>query len=205
MVLHGSTLLISALPSINSKNNWRWFPHRDWFPIKDFEWRANSRKYFYFIILFYIPAFFLSRYIATALLLAFTISTLVAVFHDEYEPKEVILNLAQNGNILLQKMRNTLLYFHLVLLPHYIVYLILHFQYWYFLLFVVISTSTILLFAINYKYANYSPFRKRINAQVQLAVFYVGAIIPFLLPIAIAATIYQYRKAQKTINQFIHA
>jgi len=50
----------------------------------------------------------------------------------------------------------------LLMLPYIILFLILHLQYWYIMLAVLFLGSTLILFNIFYKYAHYSPHRRRV-------------------------------------------
>ncbi|MCP4439979.1 MAG: hypothetical protein GY810_13620 [Aureispira sp.] len=199
--MHAGLLLVSLLPAslykkTTQKRSWLAL---EWIPLGLFEWRSGFRKYWGLIAFMYILGFILPHFMGTLFIVVFLLTMTFTSFFENLESKELIEILNDKNQLLTQKAWMMTRSFHLFLLPHYILFLIFHSQYWYLLLLLMIVTQLILLFSLCYKYTSYRPDSQRIYMQIPLAFYAASMLIPFLQPLGIIMVIYFWRKAQRNL------
>ncbi len=171
-------------------------------PKETFEARSYLRRYIIPIALLYIVGLITAKYVAMPLLVIILTALFFTSFFDEVESKLLFEAIHFKKGILWSKVRSYLGLFYLLLSPHIIVFLIVHTHYWYILLAGLFVTSTVIVFNIFYKYASFSPYRRRVYNSTVNAIFFGFAMVPFLYPVTLLYLIYYYRKARKNIQLY---
>ena len=138
--------------------------------------------------------------IAVMPLLVLFLSVIVVGFFDDFEPKEVLEKEDNIARFLWQKVGINLAYVQLIWSPYYLLFLIFHTSFWYFILLAMLYSSLWIAFAIFYKYAQYSPFQAKANSGTIIGIFGVLALIPFTAPINLIALVIYYHKAKKRLS-----
>lgn len=195
--------IIALLPQIK----WRPFQMRrgvalNWIPIEAFEWRTGLREYFYWMALLYIIALCLCQFIATALVSTIVFGAITVGYYSYIEAKEMAEVIAYRSSFLKRKASLLSLMFHGLMLPHYLLFLVFHFQYWYILLVVMFMIELLLLFGLFFKYANFYPGRGKLYNQMPLGLFMMGALIPICTPVSLCFLIIYYKRAVKNLNYY---
>lgn len=197
-----SAILVSFVPNFNAKKTQQtWFLNLNKIPIEAFEWRVGLRKAFPLILL-YLIGFFVAKYVAGVPIVCFLIVMFGTSFYERLEPKELLEASLLKGGLLKRKVWVHSCFIHGVFLPLYGIFLFFYLKYWYFLLVLTLVIQASLLFAIFFKYAHYLPRRQKAPNQTQAGLFFLGLIVPFFTPGAIAAIFIYWRKAVKRINYF---
>lgn len=71
------------------------------------------------------------------------------------------------------------------------------------LLFLLVQLS-LLIFAINAKYASYVPAQQNLASNITVAIISISSIIPYLLPLPLIFAISYYQKAIQNLNSYFH-
>lgn len=201
LYIHAGGLMVSLLPASLYKKTIQKTsgPALEWIPLGLFEWRSGFRKYWEFIVFSYLLGFALPHFMATVFILVFMLAMTISSFFEHLEGKELVEILNNKNQLLQQKAWMMTRTFHLFFLPHYILFLIFHLQYWYLLLLLILIVELILLFSLCYKYTSYRPDSQRIYMQIPLAFYTAAMLIPFLQPLGILMVVYFWRKAQQNL------
>lgn len=201
LYIHVGLLIVALLPTSlykkTTKKNTVFA--LEWIPLGLFEWRSGFRKYGGLIAFIYLLGFVLPLFKGTIFILVFLLVVTITSFFEHLEGKELVEILNDKNRLLQQKAWMMTRTFHLFLLPHYILFLIFHLQYWYLLLLLIIIAELILLFSLCYKYTSYRPDSQRIYMQIPLAFYAASMLIPFLQPLGIIMVVYFWRKAQRNL------
>jgi hypothetical protein len=174
----------------------------DFLPKATFEARSYLRQYIIPVGIFYITGLITSNYIAIPIVVVLLTSMFFTAFFDEVESKELFEAIHFKKGILSAKIQSYVGLYFLLLLPFIILFLFFHFKYWYLLLVALFVGSTVILFNIFYKYANYAPYRRRVYNSTVNAIFFGFAMVPFLYPVTLLYLIYYWRKAQNNIRLY---
>lgn len=171
-------------------------------PVQAFEWRCGLRRYGWWLSLLYVLALFACRLTGAGIGFTILLALIAAGFFDDLEEKNLLETFQPVKGFLSRKMAWQALCFHGLLLPHYLLSLLFHSQYWYLLLTAAILGQTLLWFSLFYKYAHWNPHQKKAYNQVALGIFSGFLIVPFLAPAALVYCVVYYRKAQKNLNYY---
>ncbi len=169
-------------------------------PLKAFEARSFLRQYFFASLAGYFLMFALGVFIAPALLAALFVAMAIASFFDEVESKELFEVIHFEKGILTGKVRSYLGLYFVLMAPHALLFLVLHFQYWYLLLAALFVGANLILFNIFYRYAHFSPYRRRVYHAVANSLFLMSVIIPFFYPVTLVYLLIYWLKARKNIK-----
>lgn len=202
-IVHSFTLLILFFPPglLNSQTS-KSKPIPSFIPVEIFEWRSGLRQYFYYALLLQIIGLSLCTFVGTALIITLLWGMMAVTFYEAIEQKELFENIHFKYGLLKRKVITHSLLFHTFLLPHYLLFLIFHTNYWYLILAAATLAELLLLFAIFYKYAVYRPARRRAYNQTATGLFLGGFLVPFLAPGSIWYLITFWRRAIKRIQYF---
>ena len=171
-------------------------------PLRLFEARSYLRRFFIPMVLVYLILLVLAKFTAPALLMAFFIAITFAAFFDEIENKELFEAFHFKKGILSYKIKLYLGLYLALMLPHAVLFLAFHFQYWYLLLAALFLGTTLILFNIFYKYAAYTPYRRRVYNSTANSLFTVSIIIPFFYPVTLIYLIIYGLRARKNIKNY---
>jgi hypothetical protein len=123
-----------------------------------------------------------------------------ASFFDEVESKELFEVFHFQKGILTSKIKLYLGLYFLLMIPHILLFLILHFQYWYLLLAALFFGTTLILFNIFYRYAQFTPYRRRVYNSTANSLFVFSILIPFFYPVTLIYLLIYWLKARKNIR-----
>ncbi len=173
-----------------------------WIPLAWFEWRAYLRRSFLAATLLYILCLALSPFIAAPLLLVLAIGIYFMGVFDGCENKELFESFHLRSGIIHRKVAIYLSCFSVLVTPPSILFLLFHFDYWYLLLVALVLSSSTIIFNILYKYAHYTPYRRRIYNSTVNSVFIFSILVPFFFPVTVLYILYYWRKARKNIQYY---
>ena len=170
-------------------------------PIHLFEIRMGIRKHFFTVLLLFLPALIFSFYMGVMPVFVFFFTLICTTFYDDIEDRPLIEEYATNSFIH-KKIKSHIIFFQMLLLPHYLMFLIFHSSYWYFLPICILVSSMIFAFAIVYKYKVYYPGRVKAFNGTAMAIFSFSMLNPLFAPLTIFMLIHYYRKAIKNMQLF---
>lgn len=173
----------------------------NWLPADNLEWKSGVRRHWRLLLPVYLAGLFLSFYIPGVLLSVAVILMISLGFYDELESR-TLLERALQPHFLWKKWSRHYGLFCLLFAPQIMLYLIFHFQYWYFLAFVLAVAGVFLGCAIFYKYSAYLPARRRANNQTSMSIMFMSLIVPFLAPLSLIAFFVLHRKARQRLQYF---
>ena len=193
-------LLCSLLPEIKIKPS-SLFGHQQlsFIPLTFFEIRLGFRSKLPWVIGMASIGLASPWLLGLLPVLVFFYSVMLVSFFDHFEPKEQI-EVALKKTFLSRKIFSNILFFQLTLSPYYLVFLLFHNSYWYFILLMMLYSSLWISFAIAFKYANYSPFRAKAYSSTIVSIFGIIALIPYLLPVNILLLVWYIFKANKNLK-----
>ena len=171
-------------------------------PLQAFEWRGAMRRYGWLILLVYLAGLFTCRFTSSGLGITLLMALIVVAFYDDLEEKALLEIYLPANQFLKRKAYWQGLCFHLLLLPHYLLFLVFHSRYWYLLLTAVLVAESLLLFSLFYKYTHWRPQRAKAHHQVALGLYTAGLLIPFLAPASLFYCWVYYRKARQNLNYY---
>ena len=114
-----------------------------WISPKAFEAKSYFRKNLIPIGFIYVLLLGTAKFVAPALLAALLIAITFTAFFDEVESKELFECFHFKKGILQSKIKVYLGLYYMLLIPHAVLFLVLHFQYWYLLLAAVFLGTTL--------------------------------------------------------------
>jgi len=168
-----------------------------------YEWRYGLRRYGLLLGLFWLAGLGGGMFMPIAPICFLICMLLLPAFFDVMEPKEMMEEVELRHGLLRYKALWSLGYIYLAFLPHSVLFLWLHTAYWFVWLYAWVMGGTIVLFAVGYKYANWYPGRKRMNASLPMGLFAGCALFPpFCLAAFIILFIY-WRKASSNISTYV--
>jgi hypothetical protein len=202
LLTHFGACLVSFFPIFNKRKARNAGQGLNSIPLEAFEIRTGIRRLFWMYLSIYLFGLAISKFVFGALAITILFGLFVTSFYDEMEPKEFIENIHFRTHLLNRKIIVHSLVFHILLSPHYLLFLIFHTQYWWLLLTAIIIAESFLLFAIVYKYAHYLPHQKKVYNSTSFSIYTLGFLVPFFLPASLYSLITQWRKAIKRIHYF---
>ncbi len=165
-----------------------------------FEARSFFRRFFIPLALVYVFLLGTGMFVAPGLLATLLLSFTFISFFDEVESKELFEVFHFKKGILTSKIQIYLGLYYLLMIPHVLLFLILHFQYWYLLLAALFLGTTVILFNIFYRYAQFTPYRRRVYNSTANSLFIFSIIIPFFYPVTLIYLLIYWLKARKNIR-----
>ncbi len=168
-------------------------------PLSLYEWRIGFRKNAWSIFLIYFLAFAAAKFEGTILIFALLSATTISSFYDYCEPKEWFLTRFS----LWKKVREHLLAWSIFILPHLLLFEILHFELWYLGLITWYFGAMCVAFYIVYKYAAWSPFRTKIGTSAAANIFVAMMLVIFTSPACIFAIGYYWKKANRNVGRLV--
>ncbi len=180
-----------------------WFPVR-WVPPFLWEWRSGLRQQGWWMVSLYMGAFLGSTYSAVAPALVLILAFTVGSFYKYLPPKEILQANNKDRHFLVRKIRQSVLLFQGLLLPHYALFLFFQGSYQALLgaLFLFLISSSWISFSCCLAYSSYTYRREKVRNVVPLAIFVGGSFIPFLWPLLPFFWIHYWRKAQQQLHYY---
>jgi hypothetical protein len=166
-----------------------------------FEWRSYIRQH-KFLLFFCFSLTALLSFYPYAMLIAILIA--VANFSEVFnylESKELIETYPQNSNFLWSKLKDHSLFVHLLFLPLYSLFLSLHYEIWYLLVFILLIIELSVCFCLFYKYSRFGVSRSVIHNQMPFAIFFISTLVFF--PIGIFFVYLYWKKALKALPAYV--
>ncbi|MDC0230820.1 hypothetical protein OAK19_02550 [Aureispira] len=199
------TLILSLIRptyASNLKRNKLTLLNLKWIPISLFECRSGFRKNIIGFICLYFSGIFLSYYPIALPIVLFIMALGISSFFHVFENKDLLLAVNRNMDLLPIKSFGSLKMFNLLMLPHYILFVIQHnsYQYLLFLMVICILSQFIIVFSICMKYKSYRFNAYKLYSSLPLAIFIGTMCIPFLWPITIIMLIQYWKKAQENLS-----
>lgn len=197
-------LLISLIPFIPSlrikkkKSGIDFFTY--WIPAHLFEWRSFGRQHAVYIIIGFSLILLLS---SNAVTMALAILIMVASLSEAYsylEPKELMEIYPANRAFLRAKLKDHSLFIHLVFLPFYLLFLMLHSDFWYLPVLLIIVIECSICFCLLYKYSWFGRTNSKIRNQIPFFVYFLTTLLFF--PIGIALLYFYWKKAVNTLPDY---
>jgi len=199
-VLYLGILPVLLLPAGLIKNNYKATPLKlDFLPPTAFEFKVFLRRFFIALSIFYLLFIAASSFMGTLVLISILIALLIPASFEHFEPKEQLQPRYIQGRFITKKIIENSILFHLLMLPHYALFLFFHLQFWYIGLACVVGIQLVLMFAIVYKYASYHPKHEKIYSSTMTAVFFWTVLTVGFIFISIGLIIHFWRKANKNL------
>lgn len=183
-----------------SWNNW--LPLQ-YIPLNLFEWRSGFRKHWGWFFCLQLIGFLACTYPVTAFFVVFLQALLISSFFQVFESKDLLMAVQYQGNLLWIKVKASLISFNVLILPHFMLFVLLH-QRWQMLtaLFVIWVISQLLIaFSICMKYKAYNWYDTKLHNSLPLAIFVGCLSIPFLWPVPLLMLWRFWVGAQKNLWQ----
>ncbi len=171
-------------------------------PKDAFELRSYLRKNLILLLGVYLISLFASHFVVVPITMVIIMALLFVSVFDEVESKALFEAVHFRQYILRRKIILYVGLFHILLAPQIALFLIFNLQYWYIMLAVLFVCTTSVLFNIMYKYAQYTPYRRRVYNSMASSIFFGFALVPFLYPVTILYVVFYWRKARKNIKLF---
>lgn len=174
-----------------------------WGKWNSFEWFSGIRKSYISIIIYYIISLVLNIYSNLSILCFLLILSHCLYFYRDGEPIEFLcVPELSTRKFLYIKIWNSIYYFHILSIPFYVVYLIYHIEYWYYLIILSLSSVISFSFFILYKYANFQMNKQNIGSDVILSIVFLLSLIPLFIPIFLFVFIFLYKKSFNKLNPY---
>jgi hypothetical protein len=101
------------------------------------------------------------------------------------------------------KIRTSIINFHILSFPFYILAIFLYPNFWWLLALLSVSAILCLVFCICLKYASYVPNKKNVGSDIILGIGIMCSIIPFTYPLTIILTVRYLRSANKKLKIYL--
>lgn len=195
--------LVKPLYSNHSKRKLSLFINDSLIPLHLFEWRSGFRKHRIEFILLYVSGLVLTIYPITLPVILFLMALGISQFFQIFENKDLLLSVNAEQKLLKKKSVGSLRLFNLLMLPHYVLFVIQHNTYQLLMVLFIVSilSQMIIVFSICMKYKNYRFGHYKIYSNIPLIIFIVSMSIPFLWPLTIIMLIQFWKKAQTNLMQ----
>ncbi|MEM1320933.1 MAG: hypothetical protein AAGG75_11795 [Bacteroidota bacterium] len=177
-------------------------------PRAAFEWRIGLGRLWLPLGTVYIAGLLLAHFVATVPLIILIFAYTATTFYEHLENKNLLESIHFRYGLLNYKIRSQLLIFHGLLLPHYLLFLFYHLEYWYVLPAALSLVQLLLWMVLFYKYANYAPGRLRVQNSVAVTIFSVclfNPLMPFLFPGIVIYLYIYWKRARKNIRLYYAA
>jgi|GEM_PF-2033440 len=202
--LLGVLILSFIKPSYNEKGIQQkiaQFNALTWIPLELFEWRTGFRQHTRYLVGGYLLSLGFGFYPITIFITLFLGAMTVTTFFKLFENKDLLLAVNHNQNILSFKVFTSLKLFNLLLLPHYILFLIFNhsIQHIAALVIGIIIAKMIIAFSICMKYKSYRFDHQKVYNTFPLAFFVACWTYPYLWPVPVIMLIHFWKAAQKNL------
>jgi hypothetical protein len=104
--------------------------------------------------------------------------------------------------LLFAKIKGHLKLFYLLILPMVLLDVMLHYEYWYVLLYALLVAFLANINAILFKYASYQPGARFDNNSLLQGLMLAFFLVPFLFPIPIIMMVVNYKKARLNLEPY---
>jgi hypothetical protein len=169
-----------------------------------YEWKSGIRKYFYLIHVFWISGIGASFFVAGIPVSIFMLGLIISAFYEKNESWQILISFEKNPEaLLLYKIRNHIFLFLIATLPLALIFMIIHFEYWYIPVIELVMFLSIHIYAIILKYAYYSHNRESGNTAFLIVGTLLG-LIPVTTPVLWILSIFLFYKARFNLNNYLH-
>lgn len=173
-------------------------------PATLFEWKSGLRKTWFYILFLFFTGIVFSKHIFIIPLYFAVISIIVASYYFESEPRSFVACLNYSPRkFLVQKIISALKFYSFLAIPMFILFLFMHIENLFLLLFVLASSYLIVGLSIILKYAFYEPCRRLDNNLIIISLCVFCFLVPYLAAIPIILLFIYYRKAQKNLKLYL--
>jgi hypothetical protein len=173
-------------------------------PSSYFEWLSGLRKNFYFFLFLYVAALALSWFYILPLIILWLITISILPFYTEGESLRILREYNLNSNdFLKKKITDHVRLLLIIFSPVLILNLLFVLENWYLIIAFVITSISLLVFAISLKYSFYVPDQKQNSQSVLLSLVSISSLIPYLLPLPVIMAIRYYIKAKSNLRIYL--
>jgi len=171
----------------------------------NFEWYSGLRQNWFLVLVVYICSFALAKY-ELGIIIPIAINALIITsFYMESE-SELLLNgfMLSAKKYLVKKIVKAIVLFNLIYSPVYLLYVIIYYEHFFFIIFVIFAVSILLPFSILTKYSTYEPNQLLKGNIILIVIFCLCFTKPFLFPIPIFLIIRNYIKALNNLKNYMY-
>ncbi len=199
LVFFIALVLIPFIPKIKYNVPTIKSPLLAFIPLRLFEFRIGFREQGVVIVFLFLLSLLTPLWIGVMPLFVFLMVFTATNFFDDFEPKESLERFHKAPHFLWQKLIVNLVFLQAFFSLSYVLFLLFHTQFWYFIPIAMVYSSCWLAFAILYKYAQYNPFRSKTASRTIVGIFGLLAFVPFFAPLILIALVVYFYKAKKQL------
>lgn len=172
-------------------------------PYKYFEWRCGLRQYGLAVSATALIGMSLSKFPGAVPIAIFFLTLNTSIFYLFGESKELLVASGKSEKqLLFAKIKGHLKLFYLLILPMVLLDVMLHYEYWYVLLYALLVAFLANINAILFKYASYQPGARFDNNSLLQGLMLAFFLVPFLFPIPIIMMVVNYKKARLNLEPY---
>jgi hypothetical protein len=169
-----------------------------------YEWISGCRTSIIYLIFFYSLSIIVVLNTYLAILVYLFILLQCSNFYRECESASLLFLPGKNSlSYISYKIRTSIINFHTLSLPFYILTIFLHPDFWWLLVLLSVSAILCLVFCICLKYASYVPDKKNAGNNIISMIGIISSIIPFTYPLAIILTVRYLISANKKLKVYL--
>lgn len=176
-----------------------------WIPDDAFEWKAGVRKMLPLLFIVLIAGLGFSFFTGAVPLAMFVLGVLPIRFFEKGEPVQMLIASEQPASkLILLKFKCHLIIFSLLALPLIMAFLLFHPQLWYIVVAEYFLFVSLHFYFITLKYAFYVPNEKPAAIEIFSTFGAVGIVVPVLLPIVWALTLWMFLRARRNLKPYLN-
>lgn len=164
-------------------------------PDNAYEWKAGVRRYFWFLMAFWIVGLSTCYFFYSSVITTLLIGLSVLDFFKLNESRQILLSCQQRPSTFLRKkILQSILLLSLLIVPQLILTIIFRIDLWYIPVIEYVILLSTLIYVITLKYAFYSPSKSTVNA-IRVSIGVLLGLNPLTTIILWILSISLYRKA----------
>ena len=168
-------------------------------PVNLFEIKCATKENPFFVIAIILSTGLAPLHIALLVLHLLMIQFLIFQSYRYIEPKEI---LGHTSVFLNTKILANLKFLLIASIPIYLLTILFHWQFAYFIPVHLLFGSLLLIFTIGYKYSSYRPDYVLVQSGIQQTLFLLFMYLPGMVLVCLIWTIRSYLKAKKNLSYY---
>jgi hypothetical protein len=173
-------------------------------PDECFEWKAGIRNSLIYLAPLILLGFACAGWPGTIPIVMILIGLIALGFTEKNEPLPLLLMFEKSSyKFLLFKIGNQLKLYSILVIPLMIVYIIIHYEYWYIVAAFYLLNIVVQTYAILSKYSFYQP-HVITGSQAFNIIGSISIVVPLLLPLILVLGIRFYFKSVSNLNQYLY-
>lgn len=175
-----------------------------WIPSGSFEWKAGIRRTYYLFIFIWVAGLAVAPNLVLLPLSMMIEAILVASFYERNESLPMLTSYELTANQLIkQKIEHNARMFGLLMLPHTLIYMVFHPNFWFVTPLLLLLLILIQSYAIVVKYTFYDPQSGSPANSFFQSLGAVAIIVPMLLPLILLLGIRFYFKSLQNLHPLL--